>query len=124
MTEVGIGAIGALTGIADVAATYLGVWLSLTFAYLTVSYFVGKALSRYQCMMISFLYLLSASMFGVTTLVHVKAWVLLRAREQSVYDEISLVTFPWWIEAVAIFLVTGTLISLYFMYNVRHTEKA
>ena len=124
MTEVGIGAIGALTDIADVAATYLGVWLSLTFAYLTVSYFVGKALSRYQCMMISFLYLLSASMFGVTTLVHVKAWVLLRAREQSVYDEISLVTFPWWIEAVAIFLVTGTLISLYFMYNVRHTEKA
>ena len=75
-------------------------------------------------MMISFVYLLSASTFGVTTFVHVKAWVLLRAREQSVYDEISLVTFPWWIEAVVIFLVTGTLISLYFMYNVRHTEKA
>ena len=124
MTEVGIGVIGALTDIADVAATYLGVWLSLTFAYLTVSYFVGRALSRHQCMMISFVYLLSASMFGVTTFVHVKAWVLLRAREQSVYDEISLVTFPWWIEAVVIFLVTGTLISLYFMYNVRHTEKA
>jgi len=116
-------AIGALTDIADTAATYVGIWITLTFAYLTVSYFVGKSLSRFQCMTVSGLYLLSGAMFAVTTLVHTRAWLLLRERQNSVYDDVAAATLPGWMEIATLFFILGMIISLYFMYNVRRTNK-
>ena len=43
MTEAEARAITALTDIADVAATMTTVWISFTFAYLTVAYFLGRS---------------------------------------------------------------------------------
>ena len=57
-------AIGALTNIGEVAATYTGMWLSVTFGYLTVAYFLGKSLSRFQCLAISTLYVVFAIIFA------------------------------------------------------------
>lgn len=52
-------------------------------------------------------------------------WVLIRARERTIFDESWIYrTFNGWEEMMALFLLTGTLISLYFMYNVRTTEAA
>ena len=48
MVEAEAQAIEALADIAAVAATYISVFISLTFAYLTVAYLVGATLNRFQ----------------------------------------------------------------------------
>ena len=112
--------IATLNDIADVIATYVGMWLSFTFAYLTVAYFVGKALSRFQCLTISSLYALASAWFCSAGIAYTQAWQSLRARENSLYDTIPLMTVrAGWEWGITIFLIGGTLISLYFMYNVR-----
>ena len=46
-------ALGVLISFADIVATQVTLWLSLTFAYLTAAHFIGSALSRVQCAIVS-----------------------------------------------------------------------
>ena len=46
-------ALDSLTYIGEVAGSYLAMYISITFAYLTAAYFIGGALSRFQCGVIS-----------------------------------------------------------------------
>ena len=67
--------IEALTNIADVAATYGSLWISITFAYLTAAYFVGAKMTRFQCLTMSGLYLVTAVLFGsASASVRKNAW--------------------------------------------------
>ena len=38
----------SLTDMSDTSLSFISVWISVTFAYLTVAYVVGKDLSRFQ----------------------------------------------------------------------------
>jgi len=112
--------IAALTDIGETFSTFTGLWVSVTFAYLTVAYLVGKALSRFQCLAISALYVVSSVLFGTSAQGYADGWVRLHLRETSVFDEVFVfnnVTF--YAEAGAVFFGLGTLLSLYFMYDVR-----
>ena len=56
---------------------------------------------------------------------HSEAWVSLAGRVQTTYETITAAQiFPIYTSVLSLFFVAGTLVSLYFMYNVRHTEKA
>lgn len=117
-------AIGALVDIDELAATYGSLWLSVTFGYLTVAYFLGKALSRFQCLMISVLYIVSALNYVGSVVGQTQAWELLVERERTIYDGVWLATgFSGWADGGALFYLAGTIIALYFMYNVRNSEK-
>ena len=117
-------AIAALTNIGEVAATYTGMWLSVTFGYLTVAYFLGKSLSRFQCLAISALYVVFAVIFASVTIGFVDSFWLLRAREKTIIDEAWIFSsLPGYLEGTAFVLLAATLVSLYFMYNVRQREK-
>jgi hypothetical protein len=118
-------AIEALSSIAANAATYFTVFFSLTFAYLTVAYIVGADLTRFQCLVISGIYLLSASIFGVSGVTWTNTWVTLKAQESSALDDVwiantlSSVGGPW----VVLIAASAVLVSLYFMYDVRQNAK-
>lgn len=56
--------ISTLIEIGPMAATWASLWVSLTFEFLTVSYFIGAALSRFQCLANSILYATSTVLFG------------------------------------------------------------
>jgi high-affinity Fe2+/Pb2+ permease len=117
-------AIAALIDLAEVTTSQTGVWCSLTFGYLTVAYFVGKALSRFQCLTISIIYTVIAFFFVATVMHHSQAWILLLGREHTIYDEIWLSPgFNHLGGSIALFLSVGTLVSLYFMYNVRNSTE-
>ena len=117
-------AIAALTNIGEVAATYTGMWLSVTFGYLTVAYFLGKSLSRFQCLAISAIYAVFAVIFAAVTIGFVDSFWLLRAREKTIIDEAWIFSsVPGYLEGTAFVLLAATLVSLYFMYNVRQAEK-
>ena len=90
MTEAEV--IESLTNIGEVTATYGGLWLSSTFAYLTVCYLVGKVLTLFECLLISVLYGTSAIMFASATLGYIESWFKLKAQENTIMDDIWLFT--------------------------------
>ncbi|MFT4561504.1 MAG: hypothetical protein ACI9BW_001245 [Gammaproteobacteria bacterium] len=114
--------IGSLMAISDQTATYVNVWISLTFGYLTVSYFLGKALSRFQCLAISCLYvvlafLAASSAYGLT-----QSWFVLLDREKSLLSDVWIFRHGGREEGLGIVFVVATLVALYFMYNVRRSN--
>lgn len=116
-------AISALTDIGEVAGTYGGLWVSSTFAYLMVCYFVGKALTTFQCLVISVLYGTSGLMFAGAALGYSNSWLLLRSRERTIFDEVWLFAeIDYYSTMAGVVLFGGVFVSLYFMYNIRKQE--
>ena len=83
-------AVASLNGMADVCGSLLSVWVSITFGYLTVAYFVGVKLTRFQCVAISMLYVATSLVFGGSGILYVHAWQLTRIREGTVFNELAL----------------------------------
>jgi hypothetical protein len=112
-------ALEVLSDFASNTATYFTMFISFTFAYLTVAYFIGQALSKFQCLAISGLYIISAAVSGITTVGWSQAWLVLRAREETMLNEVWLFNDIGWIGTVTFLFVTISVVSLYFMYDIR-----
>ena len=114
MTEVE--ATSMLVSIADLLATYLGLWVTSTFAYLTASYFLGAKLTRFQAIAVSGLYVAASLSFAFAALGHTEAFIMLEAQELTVYRDVSTSTIlPLYYPGFALLFTCGTFISLYFM---------
>lgn len=113
--------IGALSDIADSAGTFLGMWISLKFAYLTAAYIVGRAMSRFQCWVVTSLYFVTAFFIDSAAFVHTQAWIKINESQSLVYSHLWVAPYDL---GAAIFLAVGTLVLLYFMYNVRYSESS
>ncbi|MGR8950684.1 MAG: hypothetical protein ACU84Q_21795 [Gammaproteobacteria bacterium] len=113
-------AMAALTGLGDQIFAGVDTWLALTFGYLTLAYFVGTKLSRFQCIAVSLLYGIGASLYAVALPIHTHAWTILVNQNPTVYNGtwISTPGFTWVIGS-AVFYFAGTILALYFMYDVR-----
>ena len=111
--------LAVLSDFGENTATYLAMYISVTFAYLTVAYFVGASLSRFQCLAISSFYVVSALVTGATTVGWANAFLILKADEETMLNQVwlfdKLGIFPGLISVV----VGVCLLSLYFMYDVR-----
>ncbi|MGR8949759.1 MAG: hypothetical protein ACU84Q_17085 [Gammaproteobacteria bacterium] len=112
-------AIEALADIAAVAATYFSVFMSLTFAYLTVAYLVGATLNKFQLVLTTAIYVLSAAMMGASTTVWTKAWMKLYNREQTVFTGSWVADSFNWETTLSILLTAVVIASVYFMYDIR-----
>ena len=115
-------ALEVMSDFADNVATYFTMFVSFTFAYLTVAYLVGKSLSRFQCLAASGLYAVSAFVTGATTIGWGNAWLILKAREPTMVDQVWVFDKPGWLPVITLLLVAITLTSLYFMYDARKSE--
>ena len=103
----------------------LTVYVSFTFGYLTVAYFVGSNLSKFQVYAGSAFYSISAIGMTLSTVANVQAWKALWA--QLPIDSNVLDSFIWeapWASSIAIGLTIGTFVSLYFMYDCRRSDSA
>ncbi len=103
----------------EATATYFTMFVSFTFAYLMVAYFLGRSLSRFQCFAVSALYAVSALVTGATTVGWAHAWLILKSRENTMINEVWLFDKPGIFPALIFLLTAIALISLYFMYDVR-----
>ncbi|MGR8946685.1 MAG: hypothetical protein ACU84Q_01470 [Gammaproteobacteria bacterium] len=116
-------ALEVLSDIGDNVATYFAMYISITFAYLSVAYFIGAALSRFQCIAVSILFVVSALAVGATTIGWANAWLLLKAQERTLVNDVWLFETPG-IFPMVIFLLTGmAMLSLYFMYDIRRGSR-
>ena len=114
-------AVSTIAELADVTATYGGLWISITFAYLTVAYFIGKQLSRFQCILVTSLYFVTACLFGGAAMGHSHAFFLSLEESETIYRHVWIFSgnSDIWLTTGGIFLAGGTLVSLYFMYDIR-----
>ena len=72
--------IAALNHISEVSGMFMSIWVSFTFGYLTVAYFLDTVLTRFQCLCTSVLYAVTASYAATAAIAHVQAWHEVRTR--------------------------------------------
>ena len=94
-----------------------GIYISLTFAFLTSVYLIGAKLSRTQMVMVSSLYLAWSIAFSLVAIVHLIAFDSL-FEEYTEFARSKLWFFPW-TEFATFVLVGGIVISGYFVFDVR-----
>jgi hypothetical protein len=96
------------------------VYISITFAYLTASYFVGKALSRSQTIILSGLYIVSALSAALSNLAAMDALRILMETYPNLLDSSPYFKLDLWIVFMNTICTLGIILSLYFMYQVRN----
>lgn len=94
-----------------------GIYISLTFAFLTSVYLIGAKLSRTQMFMVSSLYLAWSIAFSLVAIVHLIAFDSL-FEQYTEFSRSKLWYFPW-TEFATLVLTGGILISGYFVFDVR-----
>ncbi len=88
--------------------------------YLVTAYFVGRNLSRFQAFAVSGAYCVAAIVISLSLIVSVQAWIAVKESNPTVLDEVLLYNSTLWLVSMPIILFAGILISLYFMWQVRH----
>ena len=106
----------------DVAISCFSIYITLTFAYLTVAYLAGIKLTAFQTRAISGLYVFGCFSALMCQYILIRGWgsVLEYAvplHSVHLWDDDFWITFVWSIE------ISGILLGLYFMWSVRHPKE-
>ena len=107
------------------ALTAFGLFITFTFAYLTVAYFVGPGLSKNEVAIISVLYVISALMTFSVVMANVSAMDSLQQEMSgsAVYQRISFfMDANIYSSIVPVVCMLGIGVSLKFMWSVRHPK--
>jgi magnesium-transporting ATPase (P-type) len=104
------------------ASTDFALYITATFAYIVAAYVVGSKLTRIQTLMISFLYVWLA-VIAVLAVDSDFTWMQISI-EQLVDKRLQGITYTgeFWRLPVTGFMICGILVSIYFMWNVRHPK--
>ena len=108
-----------LSTFSETGGAYMTMYVSFTFAYLTVAYFVGKSLSRFQCFAVTVLYVISTVLSGSAAIGWADAWTRLKRTQPTIIDDVWLMANFYWVETLTTLLTLLGVVSLYFMYDVR-----
>jgi hypothetical protein len=103
------------------ALNSFSIWVSITFAFLTVAYLAGDKLSKRQVWIISPLYCLISGTFGLASVVHVQSFTVLTNTYPDFFPA-YLWPLPWSLMTQSM-LIGGTIASLYFMWDIRHSKR-
>jgi hypothetical protein len=100
----------------------LSVYLSVTFAYISVAYVVGAKLSRFQVLVGSTLYLFAALVSMIVVYMNIQVTytlVNLVADQSSLFKRLPLWGGVFWEVYMAVLQGGGILMSFAFMHNSR-----
>jgi hypothetical protein len=98
------------------------VFLSLTFAYLTAAYVVGRVLSPFHTMAISGLYVASSMTLGTACVISTQAWAEIIASQTAMLDALALYRGGYWDVFVEVLMMAVLAVGIYFMFNVRRRD--
>ena len=121
MTEAEIIEVVAILG--SNTFSIFAVYLSITFAYLAASYFVGGTLNKFQVYAMSALYIASAGLSAIACVGTTEAWTELIATQPTMLNTLGIYSIRFWDGYMAILLAAGMFISLYFMYEIRKRKR-
>ena len=103
------------------AITAFSIYLTFTFAYLTAAYIVGANLSKYQVIVVSVLYTAGATISLLACINNLQFYTLLLNQSEELRSAITF-SGDFWTYYIAPLFMIGMLVSLSFMWNVRHTK--
>jgi hypothetical protein len=109
----------------DNALSCFSIYVTMTFAYMTVSYLVGSRLSTFQTLVLSGLYMISSGAVILTMYLQIRTWGEVRAGVSggvAAMDNIPLWNEALWATYPTAASLVGVFIGLYFMWNVRHPK--
>ena len=97
-------------------------YVTFTFAYITAAYFVGNKLSRFQVLAASGLYLFAAVFAFGNAVTDLQWWTKAVEHTGELTPEGIASDTGFWITSSASLMMLGIIVSLYFMWNVRHPK--
>ena len=104
------------------AHTSFAIYISVTFAYFATAFFVGSRLTGYQALAASGLYFTSATGSMLASIANIQVWVGVAESTATLLDRLPLMNGMLWILCLSLVMGIGVLASLYFMWDVRHSE--
>ncbi|MEP6390886.1 MAG: hypothetical protein ABJ056_13275 [Halioglobus sp.] len=104
------------------ALTSFSIYITFTIAYLVAAYYVGNRLTAFQSSAVSGLYLVSsaAPMLALITNITVYGDAM---TVSTIGSAAPLASGTVWAVGMTLLMVTGILVSLIFMWQVRHPDK-
>jgi hypothetical protein len=104
-------------------ASYLAIFMSVTFAYLTVAYFQGRALTKFQVRVVSSLYVFWSGLLSLGVYENTVAWGKMVREHETLLNSMSVYGSGIIHIPTAIILAASILVSLYFMHDVRRNKN-
>ena len=105
------------------AHTALTLYITFTFSYLVAAYFVGIKLSNFQVMVASFLYLFASASAVLSMLGNLQWMGIAIEHSGSLAPDGMIQSEGFWEIYLGALTSFGILISLYFMWNIRHPKE-
>ena len=99
------------------------IFISFTFAYLTVAYFIGPALTKFQAGAATGLYILSSASAAVGSILPMLAWSELLGSKETTLGQFQIWDGVFWISYMGLIHAVAIFVSLYFMFDVRRRAK-
>ena len=104
------------------ASTNFTIFISFTFAFLATAYFVGRNLSRFQFFAASGMYTVAGGSAAIASVGWLQAFNEIMDSETTLLSSLPLFGLDFWVLVMSILFLTGILVSLYFMWDVRHPK--
>ena len=95
-------------------------YITFTFAYITAAYLVGNQLSRFQVLAATGLYLFAALFALGNSITDIQWMAKAVAHTGDLAPEGLASNMDFWFKSAGSLMVLGIIVSLYFMWNVRH----
>ena len=102
--------------------TAFSVYLTVTFAFLTVSFLTGAKLTKFQARAVSGLYLISAFSSMMANLLYyqlIDESILLFSTEANTIASLTLLNMDLWKSYMLSLQAIGIAVSMYFLYDIR-----
>jgi hypothetical protein len=104
------------------AMTAFTVFISFTFGFLATAYFVGSQLTQLQTIVASGLYVISAVAPSLTQIAYIQLTFTILESGPNLGQGFTLLNGTFWVWSMSIIQSIGIVISLYFMWSVRHPK--
>ena len=104
------------------AVTTFTVYISVTFAYLVAAFYVGSRLSTFQAFTASSLYIITAGSAIFAHIGYMQGQFLILKQVPNVLDNLAIYSGGFWVSYMSIVLGGGMIVSLYFMWQIRHPK--
>jgi hypothetical protein len=102
--------------------TMFTIFITFTFGFLASAYFVGGKLTRFQALAATGLYVVAAGFSAVIMVGWMQAFFAIMEVKPNALDTIPIIQRGYWVPVTTAMLSMGMLISLYFMWGVRHPK--
>jgi hypothetical protein len=102
--------------------TMFTIFITFTFGFLASAYFVGGKLTRFQALAATGLYVVAAGFSAVIMVGWMQAFFAIMEVKPNALDTIPIIQRGYWVPVTTVMLSMGMLISLYFMWGVRHPK--